>query len=98
MLNNSTLVSIVIPCRNEEKFIGKCLTSVIENDYPKEKLEIIVVDGVSKDRTREIVKEFVRKYAFIRLLDNIKKFQVATLNIGIREAKGEIIMRMDIRK
>ncbi|PIP12385.1 MAG: glycosyl transferase, partial [bacterium (Candidatus Stahlbacteria) CG23_combo_of_CG06-09_8_20_14_all_40_9] len=52
-------ISIVIPCRNEEKFIGKCLDSIIEQDYPKDKLEILVVDGMSEDRTREIMKEYM---------------------------------------
>lgn len=52
--NNSPLVSIIIPCRNEEKFIGKCLDSIIANDYPKDKLEVLVVDELS--RTGEIKK------------------------------------------
>lgn len=42
-------VAVIIPCRNEEKFIGKCLDSVITNDYPKDRLEILVVDGMSED-------------------------------------------------
>ncbi|MQY66312.1 MAG: glycosyltransferase [Clostridia bacterium] len=40
-------VSIIIPCRNEENFIGKCLTSIITQDHPKDKLEVLVVDGMS---------------------------------------------------
>lgn len=51
---NSLLVSIIIPCRNEEKFIGKCLDSIIAQDYPKDKLEVLVVDGMSEDRTRKM--------------------------------------------
>ena len=54
--NNNLKVSIIIPCRNEEKFIGECLDSIIANDYPEDKLEILVVDGLSEDRTREIIK------------------------------------------
>jgi len=45
------LVSVIIPCRNEERFTSKCLDSIIENDYPKDKLEILVVDGMSEDVT-----------------------------------------------
>ena len=55
--NNLPIVSVIIPCRNEEKFIAKCLDSIIEQDYPKDKLEVLVVDGMSEDRTREIMKE-----------------------------------------
>lgn len=88
-------VSIVIPCRNEEKFIGKCLDSVVVNDYPKDRLEILVVDGMSEDGTRTTVQRYARKYAFMRLLDNPKKITPASLNVGISNAKGQIIMRMD---
>lgn len=88
-------VSIVIPCRNEEKFIGKCLDSIVVSDYSKDRLEILVVDGMSEDGTRTTVQSYARKYLFIRLLDNLKKITPAAMNIGIANAKGEIIMRMD---
>jgi len=88
------LVSIIIPCRNEEKFIKKCLESVLNQDYPKEKMEVLVVDGMSEDRTREIIEDFRLKNANlkIKLIDNPRKFTNFAFNIGIREAKGEIIM------
>ncbi|MEM3036101.1 MAG: glycosyltransferase family 2 protein [Thermoplasmata archaeon] len=88
-------VSIIIPCRNEENFIGKCLDSIIENDYPKNKLEILIVDGMSEDNTRNIVKQYVEKYSFINIFDNKRKIVPVALNIGIQHARGEIIMRMD---
>jgi len=88
-------ISIIIPCHNEEVFIGKCLNSIIEQDYPKEKLEVLVVDGLSNDRTREIVKDYAAKYPFIRLLDNSKGIIPAALNIGIRESRGEVVIRLD---
>ena len=43
-------VTVIIPCRNEQKYIGKCLDSIIANDYPKVRLEVLVVDGMSEDR------------------------------------------------
>lgn len=89
------LVSIIIPCRNEEKFIGKCLDSIISQDFPKENLEVLVVDGASEDKTKGIVKKYTEKYSFIKILDNSKKFTPFGLNIGIKSAKGEIIVRMD---
>lgn len=84
-------VSIIIPCRNEEKTIGKCLESVLSQDYPKENLEVLVIDGMSKDRTREIVKE----YPFVKLIENKKKITPVALNLGIKESEGEVIIRMD---
>ena len=94
-MNNLPFVTIVIPCRNEEKFINKCLDSIIANDYPKDRLEVLVVDGMSQDRTREIIEGYASRYRFIKLLDNPKKITPAALNTGIRNTKGEIIMRMD---
>ena len=88
-------VSIVVPCLNEERFIKRCLESIIANDYPKEKLEVLVVDGYSKDKTREIVTEYSNKYSFIKLLDNEKVITPAAMNVGIKNAKGDIILKMD---
>jgi len=90
--NDLPFVSIIIPCRNEEKFIGKCLDSIIAQDYPKDKLEVLVVDGRSTDRTREIVKEYQKKHSFIRLLDNPHKVTPKAMNIGIKNSKGEVIL------
>ena len=94
-MNPQILVSVIIPCRNEEKFIGKCLDSVIANDYLKDNLEILVIDGMSDDKTREILKDYSQKYNFIRMIDNPKKFTPFALNIGVKNAKGEIIIRLD---
>jgi len=88
-------VSIIIPSRNEKKFIGKCLDSIIAQYYPKDKIEVIVVDGMSEDKTREIIKKYVEHYSFIKMLNNPRKIVPAALNIGIQHAKGEIIIRMD---
>ena len=88
-------VTVVIPMRNEEHEIGRCLESVLANDFPLESLEILVADGMSSDKSAEIVQEYARKYACIRLLVNPRRIQSAALNIGIGEAKGDIIVRMD---
>jgi len=91
------LVSIIIPCRNEEKYIGKCLKTILEQDYPKEKLEVLVIDGISEDRTKEIIEKFKIKNEKLKIkaLDNPKKFTPFGLNIGIKNSRGEIIVRMD---
>jgi len=89
---NFPFVSIIIPCRNEEKFIGRCLDSIIAQDYPKDKIEILVVDGRSTDRTREVVEGYTQRYPFIKILDNSKRITPVAMNIGIREAKGDVII------
>lgn len=88
-------VSIIIPCRNEQKFIGKCLDSIIAQDYPKELLEVLIVDGMSNDKTREIIKEYSKQHQYIKLLDNPRKIVPTALNTGIQNVQGEIIVRMD---
>ena len=88
-------VSIIIPARNEEKFIAKCLDSLISQNFPKHRWEILVVDGNSQDKTKDIVRGYINNYPFIKLLDNQKKFTSFGLNIGVKEAKGEIIIRID---
>ena len=87
-----TFVSILIPARNEENFITGCLNSVVQNDYPSDKIEILVIDGMSTDRTREIVKEYGKRYPNTRLIENPEKTFPCAVNIGIRESVGEVIM------
>jgi glycosyltransferase involved in cell wall biosynthesis len=91
----SPLVSIIIPCRNEAKFFGKCLESVLANDFLKDKLEILIIDGMSEDKTREIINQYAETYTCIRVLENPKKVVPTALNIGIKNAVGQIIIRMD---
>ena len=93
--NYSPFVSVIIPCRNEKKFILKCLDSLIKQDYPKDKMEILVADGRSEDGSGEMVREYAEKYSFVKLLDNPKKFTPFGLNIGIKNSKGEVIVRID---
>lgn len=95
MVDDKPFVSVIIPCRNEEKYIEKCLSSLLKQDYPKEQLEILVIDGMSRDKTRKIIKKKFRKYPLIKLLENPQRFTPFGLNIGIKEAKGKVIVRMD---
>lgn len=88
-------VTIIMPCYNEEKYVGRCLDSIIAQDYPKDKLEVLAIDGKSTDKTREIVKKYTREYPFIKLLDNPKRIQTFATNIGLKNAKGDVIIRMD---
>src|ERR1044072_958018 len=85
--------SIVIPVRNEEKYIHICIDSLINQTYPQEKYEIIVIDGMSDDNTRRILKDYQLKYQnLIKLLDNSKVTQVVGINIGVRNAEGTFVI------
>ena len=89
------MVSVICPIYNEEKYIAQCIESVLAQDFPKEDLEVLFVDGMSSDRTREIVEAYTQQYTQIRLLDNPKRIVPHALNIGIEHAKGDIIVRID---
>jgi glycosyltransferase involved in cell wall biosynthesis len=88
------LVSIVVPCRNEERFIAMCLDSILTNDYPRELLEILVVDGMSDDGTKAIVEGYEQRHMGIRLLINPEMITPVSLNLGIQNATGDIIFWM----
>ena len=88
-------ISIIIPCLNEEKYIANCLDSILVSDYDKSKMEILVVDGMSSDKTREIVKSYSKKHDYIKLFDNLDKIVPNAMNLAIKEAQGEYIIRLD---
>ena len=89
------MLSVICPIYNEEEYINQCIESILMQDYPKNDLEILIVDGMSKDKTRDIVKEYSEKYPFIHLLDNPKKIVPCAMNIGIKASRGDIIIRLD---
>ena len=89
------LVTVVLPIRNEADFIERCLLSVLDSDYPADCMEIIVVDGMSDDGTREIVERLKARDARIKLLDNPCRVVPHAMNAGIIESRGEIIVRID---
>ena len=89
------MLSVIVPIYQEEKYIAKCIDSMLNQDYPKDDLEIILVDGMSKDRTREIVATYTAKYPFIHMIDNPERIAPCAMNRGIKEAKGDVIMRLD---
>jgi len=88
-------ISILIPIYNEEQYISKCIESILESDYSKENMEIILIDGGSDDNTLKIIDEYHKKYNFIKVLHNKEKIVPISMNLGIREAKGEYIIRLD---
>lgn len=88
-------VSIVIPIRNEEKYIEDCIRSLLLQDFDLNDLEILFVDGQSADKTCTIVVAYCEKYSFIKLLHNRNKTVPYAMNIGIRASTGRYIIRMD---
>lgn len=96
MPNSHPFVTVIIPCRNEESYIGACLDSVLVTQYPHDRLEILVVDGMSIDRTCAIIDEYAQKFPrVVRIIQNPKKILAAAWNLGIRHSKGEIIMALN---
>ena len=83
-------VSIIIPCRNEKEYIGRCIYSLLHNDYPQK--ELIVVDGQSNDETRKIIREYEQNHPNVKFISNSKMITPVALNIGLKEADGEYIM------
>ncbi|MFX1466074.1 MAG: glycosyltransferase [Promethearchaeota archaeon] len=85
-----SFVSIVLPTRNEEKNIEACLQSILNLDFPNERYEILVIDGKSTDRTVEIASKYP-----VRIIENPNYKIGPAHNIGVKEAKGEIIAFTD---
>jgi glycosyltransferase involved in cell wall biosynthesis len=92
---NTPFVSIIIPCRNEEHFIGKVIENLLQQDYDSSKVEILFIDGRSTDKTREVIQSYISSHSYMKLLDNPAGVVPHALNEGIRKSKGELIIRMD---
>ena len=92
-------VSILIPARNEEKVIGRILQRMTELTYPKEKLQILVIDDASTDNTEEIAKQYSRTYGYIKVIRRNEKEggrgKASALNAGFKNANGEIVFCFD---
>ena len=84
-------ISIIVPCLNEERYIATCIESIVESNIDYSQTELIFVDGLSQDRSVDIIKEYMLKYPFIKLLSNPKKYTPISMNIGIKASTGEYI-------
>lgn len=84
-----------MPVRNEAGFIARSLGCVLTQDYPSERLEVIVADGRSTDATRELVQTWQQQHPNLRLVDNPGQIAPTGLNAAITHARGEIIVRVD---
>ena len=94
MKNECPFVSVVLPAYNEEKYIKSCIESLIRQTYPRDKMEWIIVDGNSTDKTRDIINEYIDEYPIILLINEKRKTPIS-LNMGIKASKGQFIIRFD---
>lgn len=84
-------ISVIVACRNERRYIGRCLDSIITQEYPADKIEVLIVDGMSDDGTREIIEEYAKEHKYIKIIDNLHKITPVALNAGIRNSVGEVV-------
>ncbi|MGH9545865.1 MAG: glycosyltransferase family 2 protein [Terriglobales bacterium] len=89
------VVSVVIPMRNEQEHAEKCLLSLLQQTYPGDRYELLVVDGNSSDQSLEIVQRLQASYPNLRLLHNPAGIVPISMNLGIRNSRGEIVVRAD---
>src|SRR5262247_3856413 len=89
-------VTIAMPAYNEEHYIEACIASVQTQDYPRELIEILIADGRSTDRTREILSRLAAADPRIRVIDNPARLQAAGLGLLVKQATGDILVRMDV--
>jgi succinoglycan biosynthesis protein ExoA len=94
-VNNPPFVTLITPIRNEASFISRSLGAMLEQDYPSDRMEVIVADGMSTDGTREVVESFRARYPNLRLVDNPSRIVSSGMNAAIREARGEVLVRVD---
>jgi succinoglycan biosynthesis protein ExoA len=94
-VNMKSFVTVIMPVRNEAAFIGRGLGAVLAQDYPRDRIEIIVADGMSSDGTREIVRSLQIEHPEIRLIDNGGGIVPTGMNAALAQARGEVIVRVD---
>jgi succinoglycan biosynthesis protein ExoA len=94
-MDPAPFVSIVIPVRNEAAFIGDLIDAVLRQDYPQDRVEVIVADGMSTDGTRQILTALQADRPRLVVLDNPGRIVPTGLNLAVARARGEVIVRID---
>jgi succinoglycan biosynthesis protein ExoA len=96
-MSSVPFVSIIVPCYNEEATIRQLLDAVLAQTYPREKMEVVISDGMSTDSTREVISAFQQDHADLSVLavENQTRTIPSGLNQAIRESRGGIIVRLD---
>jgi len=88
-------ISIVMPVLNEELFIGRTLDQLYMQDYPMDRVEIVIADGGSEDRTREIVESYRNRFGSMKILDNPPRLPASGRNVGVRNSTAPYILILD---
>jgi len=97
LMEEAKKMSVLIPCRNEVRYIEGCINNVHSFYQPNGGVEVIVIDGMSTDGTREILSGLQSQYPDLMVIDNPGKTVPRAMNLGIQHAKGEYIVRADVR-
>jgi glycosyltransferase involved in cell wall biosynthesis len=92
-MNNEILISVIVPVHNQEKYIGRCLRSLLSQNFPRNQFELIVIDDGSGDRTPYALELFNDE--ILQISNGVNKGLPASLNIGINSASGRYIVRVD---
>ena len=88
-------ISVILPVRNEERYIAACVDSIFSQDYPADQMEVIFVDGRSEDRTVELLHAMQKEHPQIVVLDNPNRTVPYAMNIGIAHSSAPVIVRLD---
>jgi len=84
-------VTVIVPSRNEAAFIEPCLRSILANDYPRDRTEVLVVDGQSTDGTADVVRRLAQEDPRVRLIENPRRVTPVAFNLGIAASTGDIV-------
>jgi succinoglycan biosynthesis protein ExoA len=91
------VVSVIVPCFNEEATIGLLLDAIAQQSLPLQDIEVILADGLSTDGTREVIEEFSQAHPELKIqvVDNTKRIIPAAINIALDHARGKVVVRLD---
>jgi succinoglycan biosynthesis protein ExoA len=89
------IVAVVMPVRNEERYIGQTLEQLMRQDFPIDKVEVIVADGYSTDATREVAKGFASRFGSLRILNNDGRLPSSGRNVGVRNSSAPFVLILD---
>ncbi|MCH2199187.1 MAG: glycosyltransferase family 2 protein [Flavobacteriales bacterium] len=85
-------VAIVIPCLNEKAYIGRCIESILDQDYAEGSIDVFIADGMSDDGTREIIGSYSKEHPNVHLVDNPIKHTPVALNLGIKASTSDVVI------
>jgi glycosyltransferase involved in cell wall biosynthesis len=88
-------VSVVVPARNEEGFLGRCLDTILAQDHARERMEVLIVENGSSDRTADVALAYAARDPRVRVIRSDATNQAAAMNDGILAAKGDVVARVD---